>query len=366
MTRILQVVLTLHTGGLERIVVDLINRASSKFEHWVCCLEETGDMAEELSSAGVPLIELRKGDGLRPRLIREIDGLIRANGISLVHTHNSAPAFYGGIGARLSGVPVVHTKHGLNLFGQHLLNRVSFWFTDAVVAVSESAARLARNEGVPPHRLRVIDNGVDMERFVNDSDVRTAQRGVLGVGADTFVIGSLGRLSPVKNHELLIRAFADLLKKGRADNAVLLLAGDGPARAQLEELVAGIDHGGRIRFTGMLSEPEKFYPVLDAFVMPSRSEGLPVALLEAMACEVPVVVTRVGAMPRVAEGCGIIVEPGDQGALAAELHQLMTNGNRGEMGQAGRREVAARYSLSSMVEQYEALYDRLLFGRKVI
>lgn len=361
--RILQTVLTLHTGGLERIVVDLINHASDEFEHWICCLEETGEMAETLAAKGVPVVELGKPPGVRLGLVKRIGDIIRDNAIDLVHTHNSAPAFYGGIGGRLAGTPVVHTKHGLNLFGQHLLNRVSYWFTDIVVAVSPSAGKLASSEGVPPQRLFVVDNGVDVERFAFDADVRAAGRRGLGIGADAFVVGSLGRLSPVKNHQLLIRAFADFVGRNPGADAILLLAGDGPAREELEALAGDLGHGNRVRFLGMLSRPERFYPVLDAFVMPSRSEGLPVALLEAMACGLPAVVTRVGAMPNVLDGCGAIVEPEDPRGLAAELHDLRSNLVLArERAAAGRARVAAQYGVDGMVAAYESFYHKLLSG----
>lgn len=358
--------LTLHTGGLERIVVDLVNHASGGFEHWICCLEETGEMALALSTQGVPLFELGKPPGVRLGLVRRIRDIVHENGIDLVHTHNSAPAFYGGVAGRLAGRPVVHTKHGLNLFGQHLLNRVSYWFTDVVVAVSESAGTLARSEGVPAHRLFVVDNGVDIGRFSFDSHARSARRSEIGIEGGVFAVGSLGRLSDEKNHALVIDAFADLVAREDSGDAVLLLAGDGPERAGLEALAGERGLGQRVRFLGMVARPERFYPLLDAFVMPSRSEGLPVALLEAMASGVPVVVTRVGAMPGVVDGCGIVVESGDRRALAAALHRLMSEPEVGHrLAGLGKDRVAGQYSVDTMVAAYEALYSNLLDGRSV-
>jgi glycosyltransferase involved in cell wall biosynthesis len=362
--RILQTVLTLHTGGLERIVVDLVNHASAEFEHWICCLEETGEMAQALSAKGVPLFELGKRPGIRPGLIRRIGDIVRDNGIDLVHTHNSAPAFYGGIAGRLAGRPVVHTKHGLNLFGQHLLNRVSYWFTDVVVAVSDSAGALATTEGVPAHRLYVVDNGVDVERFAFDEELRSARRAELGIEDGVFVVGSLGRLSAEKNHALLINAFADLAARDVADETLLLLAGDGPTRAELEAMAGELGLGPRVCFLGMVAHPEQFYPVLDVFVMPSRSEGLPVALLEAMAGGVPAVVTRVGAMPGVVDGCGVVVASEDRRGLAIELYGLMTDpARRKKLAGLGKNRILAQYAVGSMVATYESLYRTLLDGR---
>lgn len=361
--RILQTVLTLHTGGLERIVIDLVNHSSRDFEHWVCCIEERGDMSNALSHRGIPVLELGKRPGIRLEMIPRIADIVRDNGIDLLHTHNSAPAFYGGLAGRLSGLPVVHTKHGLNLFGQHLLNRVSYWFTDTVVAVSESAGALARSEGVPFGRLRVVDNGVDVERFSFDPGVRAGGRVTLGLPGDAFVIGSLGRLSPEKNHALLIEAFHDLARDPRAARAVLLLAGDGPSRAGLEQLAASLGVGDKVRFLGMVRTPETFYPMLDVFVMPSRSEGLPVALLEAMSCSLPVLVTRVGAMPGVAAESGIVVESGDRPGMATKLLDLMQRTEeRTRLGVKGRERVVADYSVATMVATYESLYHKLLDG----
>jgi glycosyltransferase involved in cell wall biosynthesis len=358
--RILQTVLTLHTGGLERIVVDLIGHSSDDYEHVICCLEETGKMGDVLAGKGVPLFELGKRPGIRPGLVKKLGRIIREQSIDLVHTHNSAPAFYGGMAGRFEGVPVVHTKHGLNLHGQKLLNRVAHLFTDMIVAVSESAADLARSEGVADHRLKVVDNGIDVERFTADAALRSAERQALGIGDDAFVIGSLGRLSPEKNHELLVRTVHAIARNG---DTTLVLAGDGPSRVDLEALAADLGCGDRVRFLGMITEPERFYPLLDVFVMPSKSEGLPVALLEAMASGVPTVVTRVGAMPHVVDGCGSIVDSEDMEALATELLRLKSGPHvRKVLATAGRQKVVAQYSVDRMVATYEDVYRRLLVG----
>jgi glycosyltransferase involved in cell wall biosynthesis len=364
--RVGHVVLGLRIGGLERVVVDLINHAAEDLDPLVICLEEKGELATEIRRKDVPVLVLKRRPGFRPWLAFRVGGALRRHGVDLVHTHNSAAGFYGALAGRLSRVPVLHTKHGANTAGtraQKTLNRLSFTMTDHVVAVSEPARALALQEGVRKERLSVIDNGIDVESFAPDPARRVRARASLDVPAEAFVVGTVARLVAVKNQALLLDAFSDLAAEatGRPE-PFLVLIGDGPERERLAQRARGMRGGERVVFAGSRRHLEELLPAIDVFALSSDSEGLPVALLEAMAASIPSVVTRVGAMPQVVtDGVGVVIDRGARGDLTRALGTLREDEDlRRRLGEAGRRRICDQYAASTMARAYEALYERLV------
>jgi len=364
--RVGHVVLGLRIGGLERVVVDLVNHAAGDLDPVVICLEEEGELATEIRRKDVPVQVLERRPGFRPWLAFRVGSALRSHGVDLVHTHNSAAGFYGALAGRLSRVPVVHTKHGANTAGtraQKTLNRLSFTMTDHVVAVSEPARALALQEGVRPERLSVIDNGIAVESFAGAPAKRARARASLGVPAEAFVVGTVARLVAVKNQALLLDAFSDLATEASGKpEPFLVLIGDGPEREKLVQRARGMHGGERVVFAGSRRHLEELLPAIDVFALSSDSEGLPVALLEAMAASIPSVVTRVGAMPEVVvEGAGVVIDRGARGDLTRALARLRDDEDlRIQMGEAGRRRICDRYAASTMARAYEVLYERLV------
>jgi len=362
-TTIAHVVLSLRTGGLERVAVDLVNCAAPELRPIVVCLETKGPMADELRRPGTLVEVLHRAPGFRPWLAVPLARRLRHHDVRLVHTHNSAPGFYGGLAARMAGLPVLHTKHGQNLTGgnQGRLNRISHRLSDFVVAVSEPARELALSEGARRDRVAIIDNGVDLARFAGRDTARAATRSSLGLGPGDVLIGSLGRLAAIKNYPLLVDSAADAADRlGRC--LTLVLVGDGPDRGRLEALAARSSARLRIVLPGT-ARAEEWLPAFDLFALSSDSEGLPVALLEAMACGLPAVVTSVGAIPEVVDHgrAGRLVAPGDRAGLASALAALAGDeATRATVGATAARRAAERYSAARMAREYEALYRTLL------
>ena len=309
---------------------------------------------------------MNRRPGFRPWLALPLARILKTRRARFVHTHNTAAGFYGALAGRLAGLPVLQTKHGQNLSGgnQRGLNRISYRLTDRVVAVSEAARALALSEGVRADRLSVIDNGVDVTRFADARGPRAPRRGAGSDSGDAdVVVGSLGRLAAVKNQGLLVESAADAAAR-LARPLTLVLVGDGPERERLESLARGVSERLRVVFAGT-GRAEEWLPAFDVFAMSSDSEGLPVALLEAMACGLPAVVTAVGAIPEVVDHgrAGRLVAPRDQEGLAAELASLVADeAGRRALGEAATRRVGERYSAARMARDYEALYRELLSG----
>jgi glycosyltransferase involved in cell wall biosynthesis len=361
--RVAHVVLGLGRGGLERVVVDLVNHASEAFRPVVICIEEKGPLLTAIRRGDVPVLALHRRPGFRPWLSLRVLQALRAHGADIVHTHNSAAGFYGGLAGRLGGRLVVHTKHGANLAGsraQGLLNRLALGMTDRVVAVSQATRALALSEGAGDRDTCIIDNGIDLARFVRRPGDRERARALFDIPHTAFVVGSVARLAPEKNHALLVEAFCDV--GAHEGPLALVLVGDGPEEEALRQRAGARRGCGRIVFAGARERVEEVLPAFDVFALCSDSEGLPVALLEAMAAGVAPVVTRVGAMPDAVGGgdAGLVVPRGGRAELTQALDALQRNPQRcATLGQAAREGVRARYSASRMAREYEALYAQL-------
>jgi glycosyltransferase involved in cell wall biosynthesis len=260
---------------------------------------------------------------------------------------------------------VVHTKHGSNPKGgtRLLAGNVAGRFVDAFVAVSpETAAFANRRREVAQRRLLVIPNGISLDRFRPDPAARARVRKELGVEPDGWVVGTVGRLAVEKNQALLLRAVAPLL--GR--QARVALVGDGPLRRELAQLAAGLGIADSVHLLGARGDVPDVLNAFDAFVLCSDTEGLPLAVPEAMATGLPVVATAVGGIPTVVEEgrTGFLVPTGDADALRDRLARLRADPPMARAcGERGRRTAVARFSSERMQRDYAELYRRLLARR---
>lgn len=366
------VVLSLRTGGLERVVLQLVEHMDrSRFEPLVVALEGPGDLAPELDRLGVALHVFPRKRGLDVQVLSDVANLFEQKRIALVHTHNPSPHVYGSFAAsivRHRGVlrpTVVHTKHGRNHpdDGRRVMvNRVAAAFSDRVVAVSDDARKVALEvERIEPHRLVTIRNGVDTTKVCPGDG--TAKRRALGIADDTFHIGCVARLSIEKDHATLLHALSIL--RERLPQACLTLVGDGALRAELEELSEKLGVRDAVKFVGSTNDVASFLPAFDVFALSSRTEGTSLTLLEAAAAALPIVATHVGGNAEiVVDGeSGILVPAGQPRAFAEALETVAMRADRREMGARGRADIVARYDLAKMVAAYDTLYTEVLrFG----
>jgi glycosyltransferase involved in cell wall biosynthesis len=247
----------------------------------------------------------------------------------------------------------VHTRHGRDV---HATRRQVAMFRqlakglDRLVCVSEEVAALSRLQGVASPRLRTILNGIDLDRF-----------GFIGPGPAGPAV-TVARLSPEKDVANLVRAAA------MAPGLRIEVAGGGPCREELDRLAVELGVADRITFLGELRDVPAVLRRASMFVLPSRSEGIPLTVLEAMACGLPVVATRVGGLPEVVDDgvTGMLVPPADPAALAAAMRAIRDDPRYGDqLGLAGRRRVEEYFSVRRMVAQYEQLYrEELDSGRR--
>lgn len=373
--RILHVIHGLVHGGMERVLVDLIERSdTSRFESHVLALEMLGPLADEVAPyarvhRSVPL---SRWTMLWPdRLARQI----RAIAPDIVHTHGRV-WYKASLAARLAGVRrIVHTDHGRgnpDPWVQRRLDRSAGSRTDVVVAVSQAlAAHLRRSVVGPRPRIDVITNGVDTDRYrprADDGIIRAR----FAIAADAPVIGTVGRFDPIKAYDMMVDAFARLLAawpEDRGPRPVLMFVGDGSERELIETTADRAGIREQIRITGLVSDVSMYHPTLDLFSLSSHSEGTSISLLEAMSAGVCPVVTDAGGN-RACLGAGLahrLVPTRNPAALAAAwLSALADPTRRTADARAARAHVERSFALHRTVARYMDLYDSFSMNEQAV
>jgi glycosyltransferase involved in cell wall biosynthesis len=359
----MHLVLDLHPGGTQRLVIEMSKHLRRQADVRVCCLDEPGEWADELLDLEIPVIALSRKPGFRPGLAVQVARLARRYDLDVIHCHHYSPFVYGALAARLRpGLRLVFTEHGRvadtppsgkRRLANLLLSRAPGRF----FAVSEDLRTHMLAEGFERERVGVIYNGIDPGPPPTARD-RAAARQILGLPADALVVGTVARLDPVKDLNTLLAAFADLARE--LAEAVLVVIGDGPELERLEGAAreAGIE--SRISFTGARNDARRLVAAFDVYANTSVTEGVSVTLLEAMAAGLPVVATRVGGTPEVvvAEETGLLVPAREPALVAESVSRLAADSAlRSRLGQAGRERLSRKFTLEQMVGRYLGVYS---------
>jgi glycosyltransferase involved in cell wall biosynthesis len=305
--------------------------------------------------------------GLRDwKVIARLFEICRRENVAIWHGHDYKSDLIGLILRRLHPMRLVTTVHGwgvqstrrLRLYNR--IDRMCVRHYERVICVSQDLRNECLAAGARPERCILIENGVDTEQYARRVSPEEAKRR-LGIAPHRFLIGAVGRLSAEKGFDVLIHAVNRLL--GQGFDVELAIAGEGDQRRHLEKLISALGCGDRVRLLGYRADTLEMYEAMDIYALSSLSEGLPNVVLEAMALEIPVVATRVGAIPQLLdhERSGLIVEPGSDDELARALSRLLLDsGLRISAGMAGRERVVASYSFDARMRKIRAIYDDLL------
>ncbi|MCI0546160.1 MAG: glycosyltransferase [Candidatus Rokubacteria bacterium] len=367
MLHVAHVVHSLEIGGAETGMVNLV-RGTPDIRHTVIAMNGTGPLAERLPRE-VPVHCLGKRPGLDLVTLLRLARLLRRLQPDIVHSRNWA-AFDAVPAAWLVRRPVViHGEHGREITDPHGLDRRRNLVRRAVapavarfVTVSLDLGRWLRDTvGIPADKVLTIWNGVDTGRFSEEG--REEGRRALALPPDTVVIGTVGRLDPVKDQAGLLDAFARF--DGSRHRAALVVIGNGPCRDALAARAARADLAGRVFLLGERRDVPLLLKGLDVYTLPSIAEGISNTVLEAMATGLPVVATRTGGNPELVEDgvTGRLVPVGDRVALADALDAYAGDGHlRTLHGKAARERAVTEFGLGRMVERYRALYQTLGAG----
>jgi glycosyltransferase involved in cell wall biosynthesis len=372
--KVLHVVRSLAVGGAERIVIELAMHGLGTHGSGrgrgdeVCCVVEEGDLAGELRDAGVSVHVLGRGSRFDPAAILKLARLIARGGFSVVHNHGFA-ALSVGVPASLLAAPkaVVRTEHEAVHASSTLArvaSRAMARCEDAQIAVADAVRDSIVADGrIPPWRLITIRSGIDARRL-RSATRRRQTRTELGIPDDAVVALSVGTLTPEKDHANLLEAVSRL--NGKDNGIVFLIAGQGPLADELAQMAARLKLSDRVRLLGRRLDVPALLEASDIFVAPSAWEGLPVALLEAMAAGVPCVATDVGGVPELLQHgvTGVLVPPRDPEALARGIEALSSDASaRERIGRAAMEEHSAHFATEQMVGETEAIYELASRGR---
>ncbi|MFP4472432.1 MAG: glycosyltransferase family 4 protein [Candidatus Omnitrophota bacterium] len=353
----------LNTGGITSYILTL-GQELRRRGHQVIVASSGGNMEPIFEQAGLTheQLDLRTKNIFSLKLITALPRLrklCRQNNVDIVHSHTRVTQLCGILLSRIAGCVPVTTCHGF--FRVKLSRRILPCWGRAVIAISRQVAEhLQRDFGVSAQKIHMIHNGIDLSRFVPvDDHFRSQIRSRYGLGNEK-VIGIIARLSDVKGHDVLVEAMPRILV--HVPDARLMIVGEGKRAEFIEKRVQDLGLQQRVDFFPVSGETEKFLPVFDCFVMPSRQEGLGLSVMEAQSVGMPVVASNVGGLPDIIEHevSGLLVPPGDADALAGSVIRVLRDRELSRrLGENARSAAVRFYGVDLMADRVLDVYMRV-------
>lgn len=367
--KVIHITFNMGIGGTEQVIRQLVSGLpAEKFMNTILCIDgHIGEIGEQVQSQGVSVTSIKRLPGLDWKLVREVRKIIRNTDADIIHCHQYTPWVYGWLGSLGTDAKVVFTEHGrfhpdkFRLKAM-VINPLMAFTTNAIVAISAATRHaLSRYEFIPRPLIRVIYNGIHELEYNNDDAISVRQN--LGIPVGAFVFGTVARLDPVKNQEMMLKAFSVAVKQH--SDFWLLLVGDGPDREKLQEKAKGLGIDKRVIFTGFQQYPANYLTAMDVFLLTSHTEGTSMTLLEAMSLGVPAIVTAVGGNPEIVSHgkTGFLVPTNKHELLAESMIELYADPEKvRSMAIHCKKIFRSRFSIAPMISSYQTLYDQVLQG----
>lgn len=358
--KVLHLIETGGPGGAERMLLGMTRHLDTSF-HSTVGLVKPGWLETQVHERGLDHVRIHGGAWGDIGRILHLARVVRDSAIQVIHAHEFYMNVLGAAVSRLTGVPLISTVHGKNYYPdkrrRQLLYRWVAATAASVVTVSEDLKSFfCRATGVAASRVTVVPNGIDTHVWspvVPDA----AFRADCGIPADAMVAGAIGNLYPVKRHIDLVRALP--LIKATCPNIHVVILGRGDQKGVLEQEAMFLGVADRLHLVGFQENARPWLNIMDCYVMPSESEGMPLSLLEAMSAQLPVIVTAVGGIPEVVthEESGWLVPAHHPEVLAQTMiHVLTHRADARAVAARGRARIEARFSADAMARAYGALY----------
>lgn len=327
--------------------------------------DEEFDIPQRAAKLGLEIVDLPERGPLDLRALRQLLREIRTFRPHLLHPHDYKTNFLSVLASRWFKIPVVTTVHGYvvrtsKLSAYYRIDRWSLRRMQHVVTVSRDLYDHCLSLGIPAKRCTLIHNAIDSETFRRTQSPAKA-KARWGINPSRTVIGAVGRLSPEKGFDQLIRVVGKLCQEGL--ELELLIAGEGSERPALEQLIRELRCEKRIRLLGHCSNLPALYQAIDIFALSSLREGLPNVVLEALAFEVPTLATRVASVPDVIrhDENGLLITPGNQAELDAGLRRLVAEPQlRTRLAAAGRATIVREFDFHQRMQKMRLVYDQVL------
>jgi L-malate glycosyltransferase len=354
------------TAGTEKQLLLLLNALSRDVvEPCLFCLHSSPWLENAFTACPWVNLDIASLKSVNtPARILQFRAILRRHNIDVIQTHFIDSNYAGILAAKLAGVKaIISTRRGMpywrnpfELFLLRILNRA----VDVFVANSQwSASSYGAAEGIPPDKMKIIYNGINIADFPIDDDVRAASRAQLEVDSNTRIVGIVANLRPIKRIDVFLRAAARI--KSQSRNVRFIVVGEGEARNELMALAGELGLQSDVTFMGQREDIPRLLSAFDIGVLSSQSESLSNSIIEYSAASLPVVCTDVGgAKETIVDGAtGFLVPPGDADVLADRIVRLLANPSMRQMGVLGRKRVQDLFSISSMARQYEELYRQM-------
>lgn len=366
--RVAQVILNMTYGGAERLVQELaIDLKAAGADPLVVCLDAVLGNTAPLEDCGIDIVLVKRRQVSLdiPALVR-LTILLRKRGAQLLHAHDLSSLAYAVLAGACLGIPVLFTEHSRHYIDarwrRRLEKRLLCRGVDRLVEVSPELAEASlAKDRIPPARITVIENGVDLDAFGQGGGA--ALRRELGLGDGDALVGMVGRLEEIKGPGLLLEAFAQVARA--LPHVRLVFVGAGSLLPSLETRARELGLGERVRCLGARGDIPRVMDALDVLVLPSLSEGLPFALLEGMAAGRAVAASAVGRIPGIVRDGenGLLLPAGDVAALEAGIAKLLGDASlRQRLGREARQDMAGRYDRQTMLATYREAYAAALSG----
>lgn len=365
--RVLHVIDSLHLGGAQEVVLNLATCGSPRFTHEVATLHGRGIYWDRLRDAGIKVHSLSPHKHL-PLYLATLPALLLSRRPDILHCHLIPSNIIAKpLGALLS-IPLIinhdHTNDPHRIDNKVLLtlDKSTNRFAHHIIAVAAACRDfLVRHESIPPEKISLILNAIDLRRFSPEKNSRTESRAALGLSPDSPVIAGIGRLNPQKNFSLFLEIAASVTSK--IPGTRFLLAGEGPEESLLRDQAARLGIADKVIFAGYIPDIRVVYAASDILLMPSRFEGLPMTLLESMAMGLPVVASNLDGIAEVVSDSreGFLAPAGDASVFADRITDLLSNPElASDFSRNARAKIESNHSVEKMTSAVEAIYDRFL------
>lgn len=369
--KVLHVVLSMETGGLENGIVNLVNQSNQEdYCVDILCLRARGELANRVSKVNSQVIF--DGDESHSLItaIKKIYKACKLGKYQIIHSHGFTTMLASYIAGKLAGTQIImngehgtiyHASKKSRIMQKYLFKKMALNLTVS----KELKTRIKEAFDIDYNNFHTIINGVDTEKFKPNPLIKSKLKQKLNIQPDDIIIGSVGRLVEVKNYKSLVDACSLIFKKHH--NIHLVLAGDGPERKLLENQISQYDLSSRIHLLGRRDDIPNIMNLLDIFVLPSFSEGLSNTLLEAMSCGTPVIASDVGGNSEiVVPNSGYLYQSDNTEELSTLLKDLVNDKPLiDRLSVQAREHILRNYSIDRMVDNYETTYFHLFNGLEV-
>ncbi len=367
---ILHVVSRLPVGGVENMIMKVVSEYDkSRFNASICCIKEGGAVAEDLIRSGyrVDILNKMKSRSAGWDAVTAVYHILKRDNIHIIRTHQYHANLYGRLAGILARVPVIIPSfHNIYVspdqpkLHRRIFNHILSYFSSALVAVSSAiASDIMRYDRVCPKKIKVIHNGIKLDNFDSALSKNEARK-LFNLPEDTILIGAVGRLTPQKGQRYLIEALSEI------NNTAVAIAGDGPLINELKNLATRLNVN--CIFTGKLHHDKipLFLRAADIYCIPSLWEGMPSALVEAMASGLPIIASDILPHKEVLNDAGIFVPSEKAATLAEKIRQLIRDPSLRDSLAQKAKERSRIFSIKHTVKSYENLYEEILRKKKLL